>query len=117
MRLWLYKYKNKYKKCFNLRARKLHLTKYKKTFLRKYKNFFRVAFFYFLSLGLKVRQVAATITTELILKDLISGIVYKFQCYLCSESHYGKSIRHLDVEHVDQNVSPFLLLKEGQTNQ
>ena len=29
-------------------------------------------------------------------KDLISGVVYKFQCGLCNESCYGESIRHLD---------------------
>ena len=40
-------------------------------------------------------------------KDLISGVVYKFQCGLCNESYYGESIRHLDVrsgEHI--GVSP-----------
>ena len=30
-------------------------------------------------------------------KDLISGVVYKFQCSLCNESYYGESIRHLDI--------------------
>ena len=30
-------------------------------------------------------------------KDLISGVVYKFQCGLCNESYYGQSTRHLDV--------------------
>ena len=29
-------------------------------------------------------------------KDLISGVVYKFQCGLCNESYYGESIRLLD---------------------
>ena len=44
----------KYNKFFNLRARKFHFPKYKKNFfLRKYKNFFRVGCFYFLSLGFK----------------------------------------------------------------
>ena len=36
-------------------------------------------------------------------KDLISEIVYKFQCGLCNESYYGESIRHLDIrsgEHI-----------------
>ena len=40
-------------------------------------------------------------------KDLISGVVYKFQCDLCNESYYGESIRHLDIrsgEHI--GVSP-----------
>ena len=42
-----------------------------------------------------------------IVKDLISGTVYKFQCSLCNESYYGESIRHLDIrsgEHM--GVSP-----------
>ena len=30
-------------------------------------------------------------------KDLISGVLYKFQCGLCNESYYGESIRHLDI--------------------
>ena len=36
-------------------------------------------------------------------KDLIHGVVYKFQCGLCNESYYGESIRHLDIrcgEHI-----------------
>ena len=36
-------------------------------------------------------------------KDLIFGVVYKFQCGLCNESYYGESIRHLDIrsrEHI-----------------
>ena len=40
-------------------------------------------------------------------KDLISGVVYKFQCGLCNESYYGESNRHLDIrsgEHI--GVSP-----------
>ena len=40
--------------------------------------------------------------------DLISGVVYKFQCGLFNESYYGESIRHLDIrsgEHI--GVSPF----------
>ena len=40
-------------------------------------------------------------------KDLISGVVYKFQCGLCSKSYYCESIRHLDIrsgEHI--GVSP-----------
>ena len=38
-----------------------------------------------------------------ILKALISGVVYIFQCGLCNKSYYGESIRHLDVgygEHI-----------------
>ena len=41
-------------------------------------------------------------------KDLISGVVYKFQCGLCNESYYSESIRHLDIrsgEHI--GVAPF----------
>ena len=30
-------------------------------------------------------------------KDLTSGVVYKFQCGLCSESYYGECMRHLNV--------------------
>ena len=40
-------------------------------------------------------------------KYIISGVVYKFQCGLCNESCYGKSIKHLDLrseEHI--GVSP-----------
>ena len=36
-------------------------------------------------------------------KELISGVVYKFQCWLCNESYYGECIRHLNVrigEHI-----------------
>ena len=36
-------------------------------------------------------------------KDLISGVVYKFQCGLCNDPYYGESIRHLDIrsgEHI-----------------
>ena len=35
--------------------------------------------------------------------DLTSGAVYNFQCGLCSESHYGECVRHLNVrtgEHI-----------------
>ena len=40
-------------------------------------------------------------------KDLVSGVVYKFQCGLCNESYYGENIIHLDIrsgEHI--GVSP-----------
>ena len=30
-------------------------------------------------------------------KDLISGVVYKFQCGLCNKSYYRESIRNLDI--------------------
>ena len=34
---------------------------------------------------------------DLIPKDIVSGVVYNFQCDLCNESYYGESIRHLDI--------------------
>ena len=40
-------------------------------------------------------------------KELISGVVYKFQCGLCNESYYGECVRHLNVrigEHM--GISP-----------
>ena len=40
-------------------------------------------------------------------RDLTSGVVYKFQCGLCSESYYGECVRHLNVrigEHI--GISP-----------
>ena len=40
-------------------------------------------------------------------KDLISGVVYKFQCGLCNKFYHGESISHLDIrsgEHI--GVSP-----------
>ena len=36
-------------------------------------------------------------------KDLIYGVVYKFQCGLCSKSYYGENISHLNIrfgEHI-----------------
>ena len=48
-------------------------------------------------------------------KDLISGVVYKFQCGLCNGSYYGEIVRHLDIisgEHIGvslltgENVKP-----------
>ena len=30
-------------------------------------------------------------------KELISGVVYKFQCGLCNESYYAECVRHLNV--------------------
>ena len=30
-------------------------------------------------------------------KELISGVVYKFQCGLCNKSYYRESIRNLDI--------------------
>ena len=40
-------------------------------------------------------------------KDLISGVVYKFQCGLCNKFYYGESIRHLDIrsgEHISVSL-------------
>ena len=50
-------------------------------------------------------------------KDLISGVVYKFQCGLCNESYYVESIRHLDIrsgEHI--GVSPLTGKKVKPSN-
>ena len=50
-------------------------------------------------------------------KDLISGVVYKFQCGLCNESCYGEIIRHLDIrsgEHM--SVSPLTGKKVKPSN-
>ena len=50
-------------------------------------------------------------------KDLISGVVYKFQCGLCKGSCYGENIRHLDVrsgEHI--GVSPLTGKKVKPSN-
>ena len=50
-------------------------------------------------------------------KDLVSGVVYKFQCGLCNDSYYGESIRHLDIrsgKHV--GVSPLTGKKVKPSN-
>ena len=50
-------------------------------------------------------------------KDLISGVVYKFQCGLCNESYYGESIRHLDIRSVEHiGVSPLTGKKVKPSN-
>ena len=44
-----------------------------------------------------------------ILKDLTSGVVYKFQCGLCNESYYDECVRHMNVrisEHI--GISRFI---------
>ena len=54
---------------------------------------------------------------NLIPTDLIPGVVYKFQCGLCSESYYDKIIRHIDkrsAEHV--GVSPLTGKKVKPSN-
>ena len=50
-------------------------------------------------------------------KDLISGIVSKFQCGLCNDSHYSESLRQLDInsgEHI--GVSPITGKKVKPSN-
>ena len=54
---------------------------------------------------------------DLIPKDLIFGVVYKFQCGLCNESYYGESIRNLDIrsgKHI--GVSPITGKKVTPSN-
>ena len=50
-------------------------------------------------------------------QDLISGVVYKLQCGLGTESYHGESIRHLDIrsgEHI--GVSPLTGKKVKPSN-
>ena len=50
-------------------------------------------------------------------KDLLSAVVYKFQCGLCNESYYGESIRYLDIrsgKHI--GVSPLTVKKVKPVN-
>ena len=49
---------------------------------------------------------------EPIPKDLISGVVYKFQCGLCNESYYGESMRHLDIRSGKHTGAPPLTGKK-----
>ena len=52
-----------------------------------------------------------------ILKDLISGVIYKFHCGLCNESYYGESTKHLDIrsgEHI--GMSPLTGKKAKPSN-
>ena len=44
-------------------------------------------------------------------KDLISGVVYKFQCGLCNESYYGECMRHLNVR-IGENIGISLLTRK-----
>ena len=46
-----------------------------------------------------------------IAKDLISGVVYKFQCRLCNESCYGKCVRQLNVR-IGEHISMSPLTKK-----
>ena len=52
-----------------------------------------------------------------ITKDLISGVVYKFQCSLFNESYYGESIRDLDIRAWGAHRYATLYWKESKTNQ
>ena len=50
-------------------------------------------------------------------KDFTSGIAYKFQCGLCSESYYGECVRHLNIrnrEHI--GISPLTKKQVKPTN-
>ena len=50
-------------------------------------------------------------------KDLISGVVYKFQCGLCNDSYYGESIRHFDIRSGEHTgVSPLTGKKVKPSN-
>ena len=40
-------------------------------------------------------------------KDIVSGVVYNFQCDLCNESYYGESIRHLDIRSGNTNSATY----------
>ena len=54
---------------------------------------------------------------EPIPKDLISDVVYKFQCGLCNESYYGERIRHLDIRSGEYiGVSPLTGKKVKPSN-
>ena len=44
-------------------------------------------------------------------KELISGVIYKFQCGLCNESYYGECIRHLNVR-IEEHIGISLLTKK-----
>ena len=45
-------------------------------------------------------------------KNLISGVVYKYQCNLCNEYYYGKSITHLDIRSGDHIGLLYLTAKK-----
>ena len=46
-----------------------------------------------------------------ILKDLTSGVVYKFQCGLCNESYHGECVTHLNVK-IGEHIGPLPLPKK-----
>ena len=77
----------KYKTFFNLRARKFHFMEYKKNvFWENIRTFLLVDIFCFLSLGLKVRQLAVESTTKLLLKHndykKLDGITFRNDLFL-----------------------------------
>ena len=43
---------------------------------------------------------------DLVPQILTSGVVYKFQCGLCSEPYYGECVRHLAVKNGEHIASP-----------
>ena len=49
-------------------------------------------------------------------KNLISGVVYKYQCNLCNECDYGKSITHLDIRSGDHIGLFYLTGKNTKTS-
>ena len=44
-------------------------------------------------------------------KELISDVVYKFQCGLCNESYYGECMRHLNVR-IGEHIGISLLTRK-----
>ena len=44
-------------------------------------------------------------------QELTSGVVYKFQCGVCSELHYGEYVRHLNVR-IGENIVILPLTKK-----
>ena len=45
----------------------------------------------------KIKLGNKILLNDQIPRDLTSGVVCKFQCGLCNESHYGECVRHLNV--------------------
>ena len=62
-------------------------------------------------------QIRLSISKVPIPKDFLSSVVYKFQCSLCNEAYYDKSIRHLNIrfwKHI--GVSPLTEKKVKPSN-
>lgn len=52
-----------------------------------------------------------------ILKDLTSGVPFKFKCELCNELYYGECVRHLNVRIGEKfGISPFIKNHVKPTN-